>query len=423
MYRHVERCKEIRSESSRTKILNKEYNSDIMPTYRLVSWGANSHGQLGQGLLSEQFVLPQEVDLSGCSLKPEAIRKIVGGAGHTLVLDVDGRVYSCGLNNKGQAGITGIEKENILTFQRIRALEHEIVIDVCCGWDSSLALTRNGELYVWGSNRYGQLSLDPSVFLSISHPHKILIGEKIKNVSMGLRHTAIVMENRELYVCGSNNRGQLGLINPETMQPYPLLDAFTKVAEWTMQENVENVACGQYHTVVITKRQTYNTYVFGDNKHGQLGFFPKTFSETRILQPVCIPLSGIQHDVQIQIHAGWSHINILSNGTVFSWGRNDYGQLGRSSSKPQNGISTEERLQCVEHVPKIVQLSVGSEHNVALTDDGVVLCWGWNEHGNCGNGKTENVLRPEVLPISSDSIAVLVGAGAGHSFAVIKDTS
>jgi len=52
-----------------------------------------------------------------------------------------------------------------------------------------------------------------------------------------------------------------------------------------------------------------------------------------------------------------------------------------------------------------------------------VLSWGWNEHGNCGNGKTENVLRPEFLSIPSNSVAVLVGAGAGHSFAVIKDIS
>ncbi|KAG5327135.1 SRGEF factor, partial [Pseudoatta argentina] len=385
--------------------------------------GANSHGQLGQGLLSEQFVLPQEVDLSKCSLKPELIRKIVGGAGHTLILDTNGHVYSCGLNNKGQAGNINIEQENILIFQRICALEHEVVIDVCCGWDSSMALTRNGELYVWGSNRYGQLGLDPSVFSSIPHPHKISFDKKIKNVSMGLRHTAIVTENHELYICGSNNRGQLGLINPETMKPYTLLGVFTKVAERTMQGNVENVTCGQYHTIVLTKRQTYNIYVFGDNKHGQLGFFSKTSSETRISQPLCTPLSSIQHDTPIQIHTGWSHINILSNGIIFSWGRNDYGQLGRSLSKSQNGISPEERLQCIENIPKIIQLSVGSEHNVALTDNGAVLCWGWNEHGNCGNGKMENVLRPKFLPVPSNSVVILVGTGAGHSFAVLKDAS
>lgn len=80
-----------------------------------------------------------------------------------------------------------------------------------------------------------------------------------------------------------------------------------------MQGNAEDVACGQNHTVVITKKQIYDTYVFGDNKHGQLGFFPKTSSETRISQPICIPLFGIQHDSPIQIHAGWSHINILSS--------------------------------------------------------------------------------------------------------------
>lgn len=188
--------------------------------------GANSHGQLGQGLLSEQFVLPEEVKLSECSLRPEATRKIVGGAGHTLILDVDGRVYSCGLNNRGQAGGTG--RENVLTFRRIRALAHEVVTDVCCGWDSSAALTKDGELYVWGSNRYGQLGLDPSSLPAIPHPRKIPIGERVKAVSMGLRHTAIVTESRELYVCGSNSRGQLGLIDPETDKPRSLLGAFTK---------------------------------------------------------------------------------------------------------------------------------------------------------------------------------------------------
>lgn len=179
-------------------------------------------------MLSEQFILPQEVDLSECSLRPEAIRKIVGGAGHTLILDTDGRVYSCGLNNKGQAGNTDIKQRNILKFQKICALEHEVVIDICCGWDSSAAVTIEGELYVWGSNRYGQLGLDPSVFPSLPHPYKVSISERIKNVSMGLRHTAVVTENCEVYVCGSNSRGQLGLINPETMEPYILLGAFTK---------------------------------------------------------------------------------------------------------------------------------------------------------------------------------------------------
>lgn len=171
------------------------------------------------------------------------------------------------------------------------------------------------------------------------------------------------------------------------------------------------------------QKDIYNIHVFGDNKHGQLGFCPKTFSEMRLWQPICIPLPDIQLDMPIQIHAGWSHINILNNGIIFSWGRNDYGQLGHLLSNSRNEISIKEELYHIKHIPRIVQLSAGSEHNVALTDDGAILCWGWNEHGNCGNGNTENVLKPEFLSISSNSAGVLVGAGTGHSFAVIKDIS
>jgi len=99
-------------------------------------------------------------------------------------------------------------------FQKVHALQHEQIIDICCGWDSSAALTRNGELYVWGSNRYGQLGLDSVVFQSVPLPHRISIGKKIKCISMGLRHTAIVTENHDLYTCGANNKKQLGLISP-----------------------------------------------------------------------------------------------------------------------------------------------------------------------------------------------------------------
>lgn len=58
---------------------------------------------------------------------------------------------------------------------------------------------------------------------------------------------------------------------------------------------------------------------------------------------------------------------MILDGVVFSWGRNDYGQLGHSLSHPENRISMQERLQHIEHIPRIIQLSVGSEHNVALT--------------------------------------------------------
>lgn len=202
---------------------SQEFLSKLTHTH--FTQGANSYGQLGQGVRSEQCVLPQEVDLSECDdLKPEAIRKIVGGGGHTLLLDATGRVYSCGRNDKGQAGVCG---NDVSTFQKLPLPEN--VIDICCGWNSSAALTQDGDLYLWGSNRHGQLGDDPAVRASTSSPvlRTVRSNEKVRRVSMGLRHTAIVTSRGNLLVTGANNKGQLGLINPETNEPCRALHHFT----------------------------------------------------------------------------------------------------------------------------------------------------------------------------------------------------
>lgn len=188
--------------------------------------GANSHGQLGQGVLSEQCLLPQEVDVSECGLRPESARKIVGGGGHTLILDTEGRIYSCGRNNKGQTGISDSELINVLTFRRL-PLDDKTIVDVCCGWDSSAALTKDGDLYLWGSNRYGQLGDDPSTHSSTSLPTCTIRSGKVKCVSMGLRHTAVVTDNGNVLVCGANSKGQLGLTNAENKQSRDARHCFT----------------------------------------------------------------------------------------------------------------------------------------------------------------------------------------------------
>lgn len=153
------------------------------------------------------------------------MRKIVGGGGHTLILDADGRVYSCGRNDKGQAGIADWERKNVLTFQRLH-LHGRTVVDVCCGWDSSAALTRDGDLYLWGSNRYGQLGDDPSLRSSSPSPVCNVLAERIKRVSMGLRHTVALTTSGGVLACGANNKGQLGVIDPGTELPRDTLYRF-----------------------------------------------------------------------------------------------------------------------------------------------------------------------------------------------------
>ncbi|XP_012270005.1 secretion-regulating guanine nucleotide exchange factor isoform X2 [Orussus abietinus] len=363
--------------------------------------GANSHGQLGQNIEDEQLVLPTEVDLSQAELRAENIVKIVGGAGLTLILDKLGDVYSCGWNTKGQTGIP--VAGSILKFKEIEYLRNEYIIDVACGWDSSMALTRDGYAFVWGSNRFGQLGNDLCEKQDTVKPIKITSNKKIVRCSMGLRHSAYVTEDGLIFVTGSNSKGQLGVISPKGKQ-ISMLTTFTRVPGLT---DVVDVACGQHHTVVATREGIYS---WGSNKYGQLGH-----DSVENTIPFPKRIQNIQPEYT-KVYAGWTHtVTLNRNGDVLNWGRNIYGQLGGQRSDQDHW-----KPKSIQNLPKIKELGIGSEHNIALTEDRSIICWGWNEHGNCGNGSTENILIPENVSTLRDFNGVVIGAGAGHSFAVIQ---
>ncbi|XP_026666996.1 secretion-regulating guanine nucleotide exchange factor-like isoform X2 [Ceratina calcarata] len=377
-------------------------------SYCLISWGANSHGQLGQGSQSEECILPREVDLSNCSLKPQKIKKIVGGAGHTLILDDNGHVYTCGWNNRGQLGFP--VKEEVLSLQRICRKFKEKVADIACGWDCSAALTKNGRLFLWGSNCFGQLGKDPKSLQWTHEPFEIATGRKIKGVSMGLRHTALVTEDYKVLLTGTGSKGQLGLHgfnSPRNDRTRQAVYTFTEVPTLT---NIRNVSCGQNHTIAVGTDGT--VYAFGDNKHGQLGLNTDEYLKTTI--PTKLP--HVRLKFPVEVHSGWSHVITLNDNEIFCWGRNTYGQLGVAELVK----SSTWKMTRIESLSRVYQVSVGSEHNVALTEDRKIFCWGWNEHGNCGNGHTNDLANPEQLLLPYDYTGILVGSGSGHSFAVLK---
>lgn len=99
---------------------------------------------------------------------------------------------------------------------------------------------------------------------------------------------------------------------------------------------------------------------------------------------------------------------VTASGRVFTWGRNDFGQLG--------GKRTESwKPKAVPALNDIKQLILGSNHGVALRRNGDILCWGWNEHGNCGNGSCKNVYEPTSLNTLNFTVE-LIGTGSAHSF-------
>ncbi|XP_075214336.1 secretion-regulating guanine nucleotide exchange factor-like [Lycorma delicatula] len=370
---------------------------------KLYSWGANNYGQLGLGYICEQCNNPMVVP--EYELKNNNIKCIKGGGGHSLILDNDGHVYGCGLNSSNQLGFSDTN-DNVLQFKRIKCLDSYKITQISCGWESSFAITEEGHLLVWGSNTYGQLGISTEKNKIIQEPTQLLLSGVVQ-VSSGLRHTAALLDNGQVMISGSGRKGQLGLTRDGFTVTHT--DYFQRVP---FLENIKMVACGQNHTMALT--YDCKLYAWGDNKHGQLGGNPMFANSVH--SPICIEsATEYLNNNTTDMQAGWTHSVLLSgNGTIINCGRNSYGQLGiLEENRINNWIP-----QCIPLNKSFTQVAVGSEHNVAVSVDGELLSWGWNEHGNCGLSNFNNIFTPTKLQIQNK--VVLIGTGSAHSFALTE---
>uniref|UniRef100_A0A1B6LKJ4 RCC1-like domain-containing protein n=1 Tax=Graphocephala atropunctata TaxID=36148 RepID=A0A1B6LKJ4_9HEMI len=357
---------------------------------KLYSWGANSYGQLSHGMQSEQCLYPTELVTTNTL---ENVVAVAGGGGHTLVLDSNGSVLGAGSNSHGQLADSS---HNTTVLVRLQGLQEFSVTGVECGWDSSYAITRTGSVVAWGSNKYGQLGVSKEKVVTTKHP-VVLDTPTIMQISAGLRHTAMVSSDGHVLTCGQASRGQLGVIGADGNVPKTDCDSLVRVEG---VEDVCQVACGQHHTLALTADG--RVYGWGDNRRGQLGQGPHHIPTPHLIT-TCEPGATIK--------AGWTHSAVLSGGKLTTWGRNSYSQLGHSCDQERVDRPTQ-----LTDLRGVAQLELGSEHNLALLDNGEVWTWGWNEHGNCGTGTVENVAVPQLVNLPSSMS--LIAAGAGHSLAL-----
>ncbi len=113
------------------------------------------------------------------------------------------------------------------------------------------------------------------------------------------------------------------------------------------------------------------------------------------------------------IAAGAEHTVVVTpDGHVWTWGRNEFGQLG-------DGTNVERHVPAqVPGLTNIVAVSASYDHTLALASDGTVWAWGGNWYGQVGDGTTTNQSTPVHLSLTG---IVAVGAGREHSVALQSD--
>ncbi|XP_070200727.1 secretion-regulating guanine nucleotide exchange factor-like isoform X2 [Littorina saxatilis] len=326
-----------------------------------------------------------------------------------MVVTDDRKLWACGSNSHGQLGLGTKEDVDVLT--QVTFPSPARIGQVAGGWDFSLACTESGEIFSWGNNAFSQLGRDPGEKYS-ALPGRVDLptDSPAVCVAAGLRHGLALTADGCVYGWGHNKKGQVGHVADDTGKVAKVVPLPVKLNPSTKQK-VLQITAAAYHSQVLT--DCHDIYLWGCNKFGQLSQDPN--GTPQLSQPCCLSRSAFGGHKVKSVTSGWTHsIALTDSGEVYTWGRADYGQLGRSCDR-----SCDSTPKPVAGLQGGYSVACGSEHNLCLTDARKLLSWGWNEHGICGTGDESNVPLPVQVTVPGKSV-VSIGCGAGHSFVLVS---
>jgi alpha-tubulin suppressor-like RCC1 family protein len=176
----------------------------------------------------------------------------------------------------------------------------------------------------------------------------------------------------------------------------------------TVPPATTTVAGGRYHSLRLRIDGTVLTW--GQNQFGQLG------NGTTIDSAVPVQVLGLPGAVTA-IAGGVEHsLALISDGTVWAWGGNDFGELGNGTI-----VNSSLPVKVVGLPGPVTAIAAGQDHSMALINDGSLWTWGSNTFGNLGNGQFPN--SPVPVQVIGLPAAVIAIAGNLHSMALLADGS
>jgi alpha-tubulin suppressor-like RCC1 family protein len=353
----------------------------------LWTWGNNVNGQLGNGTFPSTNT-PQPIQTNA------TWQAVAAGRDHTVALREDGTLWTWGGDFFGQLGngtngtfTSANTPQPILTNATWQA--------VSAGANHTVALREDGTLWTWGYNFSGQLG--NGTFTSANTPQPILTNATWQAVSAGGAHTVALRADGTLWTWGYNFSGQLGNGTfPSTNTPQPILTNAT----W------QAVAAGDSHTVAL--REDGTLWTWGSNHAGELG--NGTHASALTPQPI---LTNVTWKA---VAAGANHtVALREDGTLWTWGGDFFGQLGNGSKGTLTSANTPQPI-----LTKVTWKAVAAAyHTVALREDGTLWSWGRNDSGQVGNGTFTSTNTPQ--PILTNVTWKAVAAGANHTVALRED--
>jgi alpha-tubulin suppressor-like RCC1 family protein len=244
------------------------------------------------------------------------------GPCHAIALTIHGQIYCWGYNNYGQLGNgQQLSSDKYIDEPKLNVYlsENNIKISqICCGHDYSLALTKNGDVFAWGKNRFGQIGNGDCKVVLIPY-HVNDFNERVKAISCGEWHSMALTESGRVFSWGNNEFGQLGVgdncncCKPKMIELNDIL--------------IEKISCGSSHSLLLSRDK--DIYVFGKNDVGQVG----NRTQDNELTPFKISIQNKFIDIAAHYFYDFSAAQ-TANGEYYVWG--NCGQESNTEPKETN---------------------------------------------------------------------------------------
>lgn len=321
-------------------------------------------------------------------------QRIAAGGWHSVVVTHDNTVKAFGENATGELGNGSTTDSNLPVSTGITD-----AIAVSAGGDQleahSMALKSDGTVWAWGSNLYGALGNASTT--STTTPVQSIMLSNIIAISAGGWHSVALKNDGTVWAWGWNLDGELGDGTTEDK---------TIPAQVPGLSGITQISAGTYHVLALKNDGT--VWAWGDNISGQIGNGNKG---TDVKTPVKVSnLTGV-----VRIAAGrFFSLAIKSDGTVWTWGENLYGQLGDGSTTDR---TTPVQVTSLTGITSAVA-ATGAFHCMAVKNDNTVWSWGRNTYGNLG----DNTVTNRFTPVQMLGISDVAGMAAGTNFSILYKT-
>ncbi len=293
--------------------------------------------------------------------------------------------------------------------------------DVVSSWGGArhvIILKSDGTVWTWGDNSDGKLGIGQTntpfqtTPVEVHDAANVSFFNSVKLIMGGEEHNVAVKTDGTVWSWGWNGYAQLG--NGTTNTSWvPTQTGLTASPPLT---NVIKLGGRPYFTLAVKSDGTI--WAWGMNQYGQMGngTVNSPVSSPQVTVPVMVSNSAAGGPINnpLQVTCGYSFgAALATNGTVWTWGTSRAGELG-------NGTTGAGYFPAqVPGLTNITSISAGWGHMLALKSDGTVWAWGGNASGEVGDGTAVNRYSPvQVLNVSK---IISVSGGDSHSSALAED--